>query len=105
MLVGGRLRRSAAGRGHPLHDDDGAVVGFATVASRADLADAVAAARAALPGWSVLPVHERGRLLFGVAELLDERRERLAADAGDDVTAAADRWLWYAGWADKLAGV
>jgi len=108
MLVGGRLRRAEAGRGRPLHDDAGTVVGFSTAASRADLADAVAAARAALPGWSGTSAHERGRLLYAVAEVLDERRDRLAIDAtpsADDVGTAVDRWLWYAGWTDKLAGV
>jgi acyl-CoA reductase-like NAD-dependent aldehyde dehydrogenase len=108
MLVGGRLRRAEAGRGRPLHDDAGTVVGFSTAASRADLADAVAAARAALPGWSGTSAHERGRLLFAVAEALDERRDRLATAAAvpaDDVGTAVDRWLWYAGWTDKLAGV
>jgi acyl-CoA reductase-like NAD-dependent aldehyde dehydrogenase len=108
MLIGGRLRRAEAGRGRPLHDDAGTVVGFSTAASGADLADAVAAARAALPGWSGISAHERGRLLFAVAEVLDERRDRLATDAAvpaDDVGTAVDRWLWYAGWTDKLAGV
>ena len=68
-LVGGRLR------GAP-----GAV------------ADAVAAARAALPGWSAAP--DRGRVLHEVAEQLD-----------DLDPAAADRLLWYAGWTDKVAGL
>lgn len=89
MLVGGRLRR--AGR-------DGA-------ASPADLADAVAAARAALPGWSGASPFERGRTLVDVAEHLDERRDRLSAETPDELGAAVDRWLWFAGWADKIADV
>ena len=55
-------------------------------------------------------------MLHGVAELLDERRDRLAADlaAADGITveaaaelvdATVDRWVWYAGWTDKIAGV
>src|SRR5690349_6013816 len=103
MLVGGRLRRADAGRGLPVHDAAGTVVAFATTASRTDLTDAVVAARAALPGWSALPPQERGRLMFDVAAALDERP---APDTGvpvDEAGAAADRWLWYAGWADKLA--
>ena len=97
MLVGGRLRRADAGRGRPLHDDTGVVVGFATAASRTDLADAVTAARGALPGWSGVSAHDRGRVLFGVAEALDERRGRLTTEltdgsgSADDVGAAVDR--------------
>jgi acyl-CoA reductase-like NAD-dependent aldehyde dehydrogenase len=111
MLVGGRLRRAEAGRGRPVHDAAGALVGHATVASPADVTDAVAAARAALPAWSGASAHERGRVLHGIADLLDQRLDRLApgADFGkaaaDDARAAADRWLWYAGWTDKIDGL
>jgi acyl-CoA reductase-like NAD-dependent aldehyde dehydrogenase len=82
-LVGGRLRRASA----------------------TDPADAVAAARAALPGWSGTSPLERGRLLVDAAELLDERRDRLSADTPDEIGTAVDRWLWYAGWADKITDV
>jgi acyl-CoA reductase-like NAD-dependent aldehyde dehydrogenase len=55
-------------------------------------------------------------VLLEVAELLDERRDRFAAEvaavegvrveeAAASVGAAADRWLWYAGWADKITGL
>jgi acyl-CoA reductase-like NAD-dependent aldehyde dehydrogenase len=93
-LVGGRLHRAAVGRGRPVHDAAGVLLGFSTSASPGDVAQAVAAARGALPAWAAATAVERGRVLFGVAELLDER---------PDDTAAADRWLWYAGWADKIA--
>jgi acyl-CoA reductase-like NAD-dependent aldehyde dehydrogenase len=107
MLVGGRLRRAGTGRGRPVydgpdHDGTAALVGFATAASPTDLADAVAAARAALPGWAATSVHERGRVLGDLAEILDERRDRLDDDPAD-TGAAVDRWLWYAGWTDKIA--
>ena len=102
VLAGGRLRRAGAGRGRPLHDAGGALVGHALVASPADVADAVAAARGALPAWSGTDVHERGRVLLDVAERLYGLPG--AIGAGDD-PAAADRWLWYAGWTDKVAGL
>jgi acyl-CoA reductase-like NAD-dependent aldehyde dehydrogenase len=98
-LVGGRLHRAAVGRGRPVHDGTGSLVGFATSASAADVTRAVGAARAALPAWAATTASERGRVLFGVAEQLDERRGR------PDEAAAADRWLWYAGWTDKIAGL
>jgi acyl-CoA reductase-like NAD-dependent aldehyde dehydrogenase len=51
-----------------------------------------------------------------VAELLEGRREQFIAEAGAGegvngkkaqtiVDAAIDRWVWYAGWTDKLAAV
>jgi acyl-CoA reductase-like NAD-dependent aldehyde dehydrogenase len=90
VLVGGRPRRA--------------------VASRGDVADAVAAAKAALPSWSGATAHDRGRVLYGVAELLDARRDRFTADLPAAETAglldaAVDRWVWFAGWTDKIAGV
>ena len=104
MLVGGRLRRAEAGRGRPVHDAAGALVGHATTASPTDVADAVAAARAAFPAWSGASAHERGRVLHAVAELLDQRLDLLGTDPAD-ARAAADRWLWYAGWTDKIDSV
>jgi acyl-CoA reductase-like NAD-dependent aldehyde dehydrogenase len=104
MLVGGRLRRAEVGRGRPVHDAAGTLVGHATAASRADVTDAVAAARAALPAWSGADAHERGRILHAVADLLDEHRDRLGPDR-DEAGAAADRWRWHAGWTDKIAGL
>jgi acyl-CoA reductase-like NAD-dependent aldehyde dehydrogenase len=113
MLVGGRLRGT---RGHPVPGAIGALLGYAAVAGPSEVTEAVAAAKAALPTWSAMTADERGRVLHGVAELLDERRDRLAADlaAADGITveaaaelvdAAVDRWVWYAGWTDKIAGV
>lgn len=102
ILVGGRLRRADGGRGRPVHDAAGRVVGHATAASPADVTDAVAAGRAAFPAWSGASAHERGRVLHGIAELLDQRWH---PDSRDDARAAADRWLWYAGWTDKIDGL
>jgi acyl-CoA reductase-like NAD-dependent aldehyde dehydrogenase len=113
MLVGGTLR---GGRDRPVHAADGALLGYATAAGPGVVAEAVAAARTALPGWSATTADERGRVLHGVAEQLDERRDRLAGDlaaadgiavdaAAELVDAAVDRWIWYAGWTDKLAGL
>lgn len=79
-----------------------------------DVDAAVAAARSAAPGWAALSGTNRARMLFGVAELLDDRRDQFdtkPAAAGNvrapredgTVAAAVDRWFWYAGWADKVA--
>ena len=72
---------------------------------RSDVAAAVAAARSALPSWSGMPASTRGRLLYEVAELLKELVTDSSVTARADVDAAVDRWIWYAGWADKIAAV
>ena len=88
----------------------------AALASRKDARDAVTAARKAFGGWSAATAYNRGQVLYRVAELLEGRRaqfvaevraaEGLGARQGEAVVdAAIDRWVWYAGWADKLAQV
>ncbi len=79
-----------------------------------EVADAVAAARAALPLWAGLAGLERGKILFRVARRLQERAREFAVmetlDGGKairesrdfDVPAAAQHFFYHAGWADKL---
>ena len=79
-------------------------------ASRKDLRDAVRAARTAFPKWSGTTAYNRGQVLYRVAELLEGRRaqfeDELAAFGAPkparEVDAAIDRWVWYAGWSDKV---
>jgi acyl-CoA reductase-like NAD-dependent aldehyde dehydrogenase len=79
-------------------------------ASRKDLRDAVRAARDAWKGWSKSTAYNRGQVLYRVAELMegrraqfvDELREGGAAQPEREVGAAIDRWVWYAGWSDKV---
>jgi acyl-CoA reductase-like NAD-dependent aldehyde dehydrogenase len=111
LYIGGAFPRSESGRSYPVPGRDGAVLAHAAQASRKDVRDAVVAARKAFSGWSRATAYNRGQVLYRVAEMLDGRREQFAAEvaaAGDDpstVDAAIDRWVWYAGWADKYAQV
>jgi acyl-CoA reductase-like NAD-dependent aldehyde dehydrogenase len=92
---------------------DGRLLARAARALRKDLRDAVRAARAAQPGWAGKTAYNRGQILYRVAELMEGRRaqfESELADAGAEdpalgVSAAIDRWVWYAGWADKIGQV
>jgi len=88
----------------------------AALASRKDARDAVSAARKAVAGWSAATAYNRGQVLYRVAELLEGRRAQFTAEvrAADGlgaraaeavVDAAIDRWVWYAGWADKITQV
>jgi aldehyde dehydrogenase (NAD+) len=83
-------------------------------ASEADVDAAVTAAREALPGWQALPALERGKYVFRIARLIQERARELAIveslDGGKpiresrdvDIPLAAAHFFYYAGWADKL---
>jgi acyl-CoA reductase-like NAD-dependent aldehyde dehydrogenase len=76
----------------------------------------VVAARGAFAKWSTATAYNRGQVLYRVAEMLEGRHEQFAAEvaaaegssprkAGAQVDAAIDRWVYYAGWADKYAQV
>jgi aldehyde dehydrogenase (NAD+) len=81
---------------------------------QADVDAAYAAATAAFPAWSALPGAERGKYLFRIARLLQDRsREFAVAESLDggkpiresrdfDVPVAAAHFFYHAGWADKL---
>jgi acyl-CoA reductase-like NAD-dependent aldehyde dehydrogenase len=96
LYVGGQFPRSESGRSYPV-EVDGVTVRVAQ-ASRKDLREAVRTARGAQPGWAGRTAYNRGQVLYRVAEVLEGRRDQF----GDDVDESIDRWLWYAGWADKV---
>jgi acyl-CoA reductase-like NAD-dependent aldehyde dehydrogenase len=101
LYIGGGFPRSESGRSYEV---EGANV---ALASRKDLRDAVRAAREALPKWAGMTAYNRGQVLYRVAEIMEGRRGQFAELVGGDaeVEEAIDTWVWYAGWADKLAQV
>jgi acyl-CoA reductase-like NAD-dependent aldehyde dehydrogenase len=101
LYVGGAFPRSESGRSYEAEGHNVAR------ASRKDLRDAVKAARAAFGKWSGTTAYNRGQVLYRIAEMMEARRESLAKLTGSEaeVDLAVDRWVWYAGWADKLAQV
>jgi acyl-CoA reductase-like NAD-dependent aldehyde dehydrogenase len=113
LFIGGAFARSESGRSYQVVAHDGRPLAHVAQASRKDLRDAVVAARAAFTGWSSATAYLRGQVLYRVAELMEGRKDQFeseleAAGASDPslgVSAAIDRWVWYAGWADKLAQV
>jgi len=116
LYVGGAFPRSESGRSYPVTGSKGALLAHAALASRKDARDAVVAARKAFAGWAAATAYNRGQVLYRVAELLEGRRAQFVADvaaaegltarrAGAVVDAAIDRWVWYAGWSDKIAQV
>jgi acyl-CoA reductase-like NAD-dependent aldehyde dehydrogenase len=116
LYVGGAFPRSESGRTYVVADAGGRFLANAAQASRKDARDAVVAARAAFPGWSGATAYNKGQVLYRVAELMEGRRSQFVDEvaAGEGlrrpaaekvVDAAVDRWVWYAGWTDKVAQV
>jgi acyl-CoA reductase-like NAD-dependent aldehyde dehydrogenase len=114
LYIGGAFPRSESGRSYAVSDSCGGFLANAALASRKDARDAVVAARKAFPGWSSATAYNRGQVLYRVAEVLEGRRPQFAsevrlatgmapAQAEAEVDAAVDRWVWYAGWSDKIA--
>jgi acyl-CoA reductase-like NAD-dependent aldehyde dehydrogenase len=113
LYIGGQFPRSESGRSYVVRGADGTPLANAVRGSRKDVRDAVRAARAAFPGWEARTAMNRGQILYRVAELLEGRRDQFAAEvaeaegldatrAREQVDRTIDRWVWYAGWADKI---
>jgi acyl-CoA reductase-like NAD-dependent aldehyde dehydrogenase len=116
LYIGGAFPRSESGRSYPVTSTKDDLLAHAAQASRKDVRDAVLAARKAFGGWSKATAYNRGQILYRVAEMLEGRRaqfadEVAAAEGGSAKSAltlvdeAIDRWVYYAGWADKYAQV
>jgi acyl-CoA reductase-like NAD-dependent aldehyde dehydrogenase len=116
LFIGGAFPRSESGRSYPVSSASGQFLANAALASRKDVRDAVKAARAAVPAWSGATAYNRGQILYRIAEMLEGRRAQFVDEvrAGEGigttaataaVDAAIDRWVWYAGWSDKVAQV
>jgi acyl-CoA reductase-like NAD-dependent aldehyde dehydrogenase len=126
LFIGGAFPRSESGRSYPVATPGGDLLAYAARASRQDARDAVRAARGAFAGWSGATAYNRGQVLYRVAELMEGRAAQFAAEvaaaegpaaetttaestpiqnSAAQVDAAIDRWVWYAGWTDKVAAV
>jgi acyl-CoA reductase-like NAD-dependent aldehyde dehydrogenase len=116
LYIGGDFPRSESGRSYVVSSARGEPLANAVRASRKDLREAVRAARKAFQPWADKTAMNRGQVLYRVAELMEGRRDQFAAEvaaaeglrdgkAREVVDRAIDRWVWYAGWADKIAQV
>ncbi|MFC8081123.1 aldehyde dehydrogenase family protein [Streptomyces sp. NPDC057307] len=116
LYVGGKFPRSESGRVYEVTDQKGRWLANAPQSSRKDARDAVSAARKAFGGWSGATAYNRGQVLYRVAEMLEGRRDQFTAEvaaseglsktkAAAVVAATVDRWVWYAGWTDKIGQV
>ncbi len=116
LYIGGAFPRSESGRSYLVSADDGTPLANACRASRKDVREAVRSARQSVEGWAAKTAMNRGQVLYRVAELMEGRRDQFSAEVGaaegltdirarEAVDRAIDRWVWYAGWADKIAQI
>jgi aldehyde dehydrogenase (NAD+) len=118
LLIDGKQRPAADGRSFTVLDpSNGTAIAQVALAGKADVDQAVAAARAAFtsPEWAGMRAADRSRILYRIGEAIRYQGERLARlesqDVGKplrqakaDVEAAARYFEFYAGVADKLGG-
>ncbi|HVU65240.1 MAG TPA: aldehyde dehydrogenase family protein [Phycisphaerales bacterium] len=115
LYIDGKFPRSESGRTFAVNDARGRIAAHMCRASRKDVRDAVSAARKALNGWRDATAYLRAQIMYRMAEMMEGKRDEFAAalSAGGsparaaqmEVTAAIDRLVAFAGWADKYAQV
>ncbi len=120
LYIGGKFVAPKSGKTfatiNPATEEVLAKVGYA---EKADVDKAVKAAQAGLKIWSKMAPSERGKYLYRIARIMQERAREFAVletmDNGKpiretrdiDIPLAAAHFFYHAGWADKLehAGV
>ncbi len=119
MLIDGKWVDAASGKTFPTYNPaTGEVLAQVAEGDRADIDAAVQAARRAFDRgpWTRMTASERGRLIWKLADLLEEHVEEfatletldngkpLAVARAADVPLAVDLFRYMAGWATKLEG-
>lgn len=116
LFINGRFITPAAGKYFDtMNPSTEKKIASVASASSADVDKAVKAARSAYDKtWAKMPAAERGKYLYRIARILQEKARELAViesmDGGKpiresrdiDVPLAAAHFFYYAGWADKL---
>ncbi|MCB9235021.1 MAG: aldehyde dehydrogenase family protein [Bacteroidia bacterium] len=111
LYIGGQFPRTESGRYYRLTSADGKLAANICRGSRKDFRNAVVAARSAFHGWSGRSHANRGQILYRIGEMLEGRKAQFVEElvqlgstreqAENEVFAAIDRCIHYAGWCDK----
>ncbi|MFJ5749446.1 aldehyde dehydrogenase family protein [Peribacillus frigoritolerans] len=119
LLINGELVEAASGKTfETLDPSNGKVLAVVSEAGPEDVNKAVKAARTAFDKgpWKKMSASERSRLIYKLADLMEEHKEALAQldtlDNGKpigettnaDVPLAIDHFRYYAGWTTKIVG-
>ena len=116
LFINGKWVKSASKKYcKTINPNDEKVIAEISHANQKDVNRAVEAARKAYTNvWSKMPANERGKYIYRIARLMQERSRELAVieslDAGKpiresrdiDIPLACNHFFYYAGWADKL---
>jgi aldehyde dehydrogenase (NAD+) len=115
LFIGGKQARPDQGYTRRIHSPSGNLVGEVPEGNRKDIRNAVEAAHSAAKSWSRSTGHNRGQILYYIAENLSARAGEFedciasmtgcgARDAAQEVDASVSRLFTYAAWADKYDG-
>ena len=116
LFIGGKWLKPNSGKYFPtINPATEEKIAMIAEANEKDVDKAVKAARKAYTEvWSKMPAKERGKYIYRIARLIQEKARELAViesmDGGKpiresrdvDVPLAAAHFFYYAGWADKL---
>ena len=112
LYINGQFPRTESGRYYIPTNAAGKKLANVCLGSRKDFRDAVAAARAAVSGWSGRAAFNRGQILYRMAEMLEGRKAQFVEElmsqdapknkAEKEVNLCIDRLVYYAGWCDKF---
>ncbi|MBP7951653.1 MAG: aldehyde dehydrogenase family protein [Verrucomicrobiales bacterium] len=116
LFIGGKFVRASSGKSFPsINPATEKPLANISAAGAKEVDAAVRAARKAFTDvWSTMPGRERGKHLFRIARIIQEKSRELAVlesmDGGKpiresrdvDLPLAAAHFFYYAGWADKL---
>lgn len=118
-LIDGQWCDAASGQTfEAFNPSTGEVLANVAAGDKADIDRAVAAAKKAFESgpWSKMSARDRGKLMFRLADLIEENMEELAAlevanngkpiaeVLGADLPLAVSTYRYFAGWADKVYG-
>src|SRR6266487_1509505 len=119
MLIDGKWIDSTSGRTfETINPATGQTIAHVAEGEKADVDKAVRAARKAFEKgpWRKMSARERGRILYRLADLIEQSKDELAKlesldngkplkDAQNaDLPLVIDCYRYYAGWADKIEG-
>ena len=115
IYVGGKFPRTESGRYYLLKSPAGEALANVCLCTRKDFRDAVVVARGAQSSWASRSAYNRGQILYRIAEMLEGRAAQFVDEmvqqgvepqaARAEVNGSVDRFLYYAGWADKYQQV
>ncbi|MFV0338840.1 MAG: aldehyde dehydrogenase family protein [Chthoniobacterales bacterium] len=115
LYIGGKFPRTESGRYYTPTGKNNKILGNICQASRKDFREAVVAARSAQAKWAAATAYNRSQILYRIGEMLEGRRTQFeqelqlqgstASAAKNEVEAAIDQCVYYAGWCDKYLQV